>query len=174
LRRTIILLSAVMLSVSFAGCKNSGPSDKDWSKVALQPYEGVVDGIKFAVQVPAGMKITAQEDIRTEWEAADGDPFKSPHLSVSRTFTTPATPDEALEFVMPDDKDVIVKKAAVDGGFVVVWHTQRKGLARAQVYRIKGEQALDCRASLANDNGIPNFDATLAWLEQICVSLQLK
>jgi hypothetical protein len=172
--RTILLCCVAMLSVSLAGCKKDGPSDKDWSKVALQPYEGVVDGIKFAVQVPAGMKLTAQEEIRTEWEAADGDPFKSPHLSVSRTFTTPATPEEALEYVMPDDKDVIVKKAAVDGGFVVVWHTQRKGLARAQVYRIQGEQALDCRASLANDDGIPSFDATLAWLEQICMSLQLK
>jgi hypothetical protein len=174
MNRILLLVCAAMLSVSFVGCKKSGPSAKDWSKVALQPSEGPVDGIPFAAQIPAGMKLTAQEEIRTEWEAADGDPFKSPHVSVSRTFTTPSTPEEALEYVMPDEKDVVVKKAAIDGGFIVVWHTQKKGLARAQVYRIQGERALDCRASIANDDGIPSFDATLAWLEQICLSLRLK
>jgi hypothetical protein len=174
MRRSPFVVVAILAFVVLGACKKSeGPAGKDWSQTALKPYEGVADGIGFTVQVPEGMKATAEE-IRTEWEAVDGDEFTSPHVTVSRTFVVPESIDEAVESVMPGEKDVIAKKEALPDGFLVVWHTPKKGLVRAQVYRIAGENALDCRASIANDAGIPNFDGTTAWLEKICLSLTLK
>lgn len=177
MRRISWLVIGCVVLAAAVGCKKdgAGSGDKDWSKVALQPYEGEVDGIKFAIQVPEGMKLAEQEKIRVEWEIEQGDEFKAPHLRVSKAFIPPKTVEEAVRDVMPDDTDVIVKQEAIDGGFLVVWHTKKKGLVRAATYQSGGEdRVLDCYASLANDDGIPNFEGTMAWLEQICRSLQVK
>jgi len=177
MRRTAWCAAACAVLALAAGCKKDGggSGDKDWSKAALKPYEGEIDGIKFALQVPEGMKLGEEDDIRKEWVIEQGDEFKAPHVRVSKVYTAPTTPAEAVADVMPDDTDVIVKQEAIDGGFLVVWHTRKKGLVRAATWQLGGEnKSLDCYASLANDDGIPSFEGTMAWLEQICRSLKLQ
>lgn len=175
MRRTSWLVLGCVVLAAAAACKKDGAGGgKDWSKVALQPFAGEVDGIKFTVQVPEGMKLTEQEKIRVAWEPAEGDQFKGPRLRISRAFIPPKTVEEAVQDVMPDDTDVIVKQEAIDGGFLVVWHTKKKGLVRAATYQIAEDRALDCTAVLVDDDGIPNFDGAMAWLEQICRSLKLQ
>ena len=82
--------------------------------------------------------------------------------------------DPALFLTLTDEgKDVIAKQEQTADGFVLVYHTKNNGIVRVHTLKTKGDTNLFCRASQAKTGGVPNPDATMAWLEKLCGSLTL-
>ena len=106
------------------------------------------------------------------WMIVPGVMFSA--LSISYASIPASDLDSFITDLMLDDTEVIVKKEKLADGFVVIHHNKTKGLVYANTMKIKGEHHLECRASQAKDGGVPNPDKTMAWLESICMSLEIE
>lgn len=173
--KRIVMILAMAVLAACGGKKDSGPG-QDWSGKPLdQTYEGVVKDVKFTVKGPAGMKTEdADGEITKRWDADVKDHFSEPGFSVAYKAIPPKTLDEFVSDAMLDADEVIAKKQEIPDGFVLVHHNKTKGLVYARVLKRKGEIVLGCTASQAKDGGVPNPDKTMAWLEQLCLSLTIQ
>lgn len=154
------------------GGKKDGPG-KDWSGKELSPTKGTLkDGIEFTVSLPADFKKEDRSDeITQSWEADFDDPFSEPSAAVSYQAIPPKSLDQFIEYAMLDDTFTLAKKEELKDGYLYVAHTENKGYVMVERLLRKGDKAIACRASQAKQNGVPSPDATMAWLEKLCMSL---
>jgi hypothetical protein len=173
-------LMTFALVVGLAACggkKESGPG-QDWSGKPLDvTIEDKVNNVAFSLKAPKGMKLdegdAGPEAITKRWDADVKDYFSEPGFSVAYSAIPPKTIDEMVEYAMLDDNDVVAKKETTADGFVLVTHTKKKGIVRVEVLKRKGDVHLTCRVSQAKDEGVPNPEKTMAWMEQLCGSLTI-
>lgn len=169
---------ALALVLVLVACGKDEPG-KDWSGKPLDAtIEDKVNGKAFRILAPKGMKLddiggAGPDAISKHWLADVGDYFSEPSFTVSYDSIPAKDLDGFLADAMLDDKDVVAKKEATADGFVLVTHTKNKGIVRAFVGKAKGDVHLKCRASQARTGGVPNPDATMAWLERLCLSLTI-
>ena len=164
----------IALVTFLVACGGSGGPGGDWSgKPIDQVTKGTVNKAAFTIKLPAGMKLDgpAGGDIAQEWRADVDDYFSEPSVMVSFASIPATTIEDYVRDAMLDAKDVVAKQAALPDGFVLLTHTQNNGIVRAHVMKVKGATHLDCRAAQAKDGGVPNPEKTLAWLEQLCLTL---
>ncbi len=154
----------------------SAATDADWSARKLITTNGKIGDIAFTIDLPSGMEQdkTGDPAVNMSWKAADKDYSDKPGVSVSHDSIPPKTLDEAITDAMPDKNDVVSRKEAIDGGFIVTRHTASKGLIYVDVYRTKGDKSLSAGCSQAKNGGLPNFDATKTWLENVCLSVRIQ
>ena len=176
-----VISAALLLSVvacGGGGKKAEGPG-KDWSGKPLEvTITDKVKNIGFTIKAPKGMKLEERGDqgpeaITKSWEADMKDNWNEPGFSVSYSAIPAKTIDDYVKYAMLDDNDVVAKKEATADGFVLVTHTKKKGIVRVETYKTKGEHTLSCRVSQAKDEGVPNPEKTMAWMEQLCSSLTI-
>lgn len=153
--------------------KAAGPG-QDWSGKPLKATEAALEGVKLTLQLPGGMKLSENHPDRKEWRADLDDYFSEPSVRVMIITTAPKTLEEATKHYMVDEKNVIARKEALNGGLLVTHHTKNKGLLYAVFFKSAGAKNLVCSASQAKQGGVPNFEKTRAWLERICLSMTPK
>jgi hypothetical protein len=181
--RTSFLCLSALLAVSLAlapACGKKNDDDKepaepgrDWSGKALKPVSVTVGGKAVTVTLPDGLKLEKDEAEYKGWIADVKDYFSEPSISLGIIITAPKTPDEAVRDAMVDD-DVVARKEAIPGGFVVTHHGAKKGLVTTQTWKAAGDKTVTCRAAQAKEGGVPSFEKTKAWLEKICLSVTVK
>lgn len=168
--------------LTLASCKNggesgsSGSSDSsggDWSERSLSAKTVTLGEVSFEIGLPDGMKkseaLSGEE--RSAWKADKSDNFAAPTITVSLT-SMPSSIDEAISSAMIEaDGFTVVKKEKTASGFVVS-AKKGKGQIRALSWVDAGDEAIRCGASQANNDGVPNLDASLAWLEKVCTSVE--
>ena len=153
------------------GGKKDAPG-KDWSDKALSPVKDKAKEVPFTISLPEGMKLEPHSDELTRsWEPDLDDAFSEPHVAVSYASIPPKSLDQFLEYAMLDDTFTVAKKQELADGYVYVAHTANKGYVKVTRLVRKDDTTLECRASQAKQNGVPNADATMTWLEKICMSL---
>ncbi|HEY5922419.1 MAG TPA: hypothetical protein VIV11_12145 [Kofleriaceae bacterium] len=165
------------------GVSSSASVAGDWSNKPLDAtIESKVKGIAFKLAVPAGFKFQAlgnqSEDdpglIAKRWRPDVANYLSEPSVSVSFVASTPTNMRAFTDSAMLDmDKNVIAKQETTPDGFVMLTHTTDKATVRAHVVKPKGDVAVACRAHQTKMGGVPNPDATMAWLEKLCASLTL-
>jgi hypothetical protein len=156
-----------------SGKKEAGPG-QDWSGKELKPVETSCGGVKLTIDLPAKMKLDADEADRKAWKADMEDYFSEPGVTLMTISTAPKTLEEATKHYMVEQKYVIARKEEVAGGFLVTHHSETKGLLYAVFFKAIGGKNIVCKASQAKDGGVPNFEKTKGWLEKICLSLKAK
>ena len=169
----------VLCAILVACGKNAEPG-ADWSQKPLDDtVESRVHGVPFKISMPKGWKleeigkVNDPDEIVREWRPDVKDQWSEPSVAVSYAAIPAKDLDGYVSDAMMDKKDVIAKKEQTADGFVLVYHTQNKGIVRVHVLKRKGDVHLNCRASQAKTGGVPSPDATMAWLEKMCGSLTL-
>jgi hypothetical protein len=157
-------------------CGSSGPG-ADWSNKPLtETATGKVNGFAFKLKLPAGMKLEPQRgnDISMDWKADVDDYFSEPSVQV--LFDSIPAKDIAglVEEEVLGKRDVVQEKTAIPDGMRVVYHTDNYGIANVVVAKAKGATHLKCRASQAKQGGVPSPEKTLAWLVQLCMTLEIQ
>ncbi|MBU1239496.1 hypothetical protein KJ865_07280, partial [Myxococcota bacterium] len=73
-------------------------------------------------------------------------------------------------------KKMVVKKQESKGtrGYLVVYHTRKKGLLYVKYYLNERGHILECRASLIKSGGISQFETAAGRLEKICTSIAVN
>ncbi|PKN21224.1 MAG: hypothetical protein CVU65_17305 [Deltaproteobacteria bacterium HGW-Deltaproteobacteria-22] len=173
-----LMISMTMVLSSCGGKKDKEAKDdepgKDWSAKPLAATEGAIGAIKFTVDLPAGFKVDNQGDVNISWRPDMDDYFSEPSVQVLLASTPAKTPEEFVSNAMLDKNDEVIKSEKTADGFLLEYATKNKGILRVSVQKAAGEKALVCNASQAKQGGVPNFEATRAWLGKICGSLKLK
>jgi hypothetical protein len=148
----------------------------DWSAKPLNPVSGTAHGVAFKIQLPDGLQPDklGTSELGPAWEAASGDRFSSPSITVLFESIPAKTPDELAAEMTDGGKAEVARKEAVTGGLAVTVQSAKHGMVRARVLKFVGDKALECTASQANNDGLPSFDATKSWLEKICMSLTVN
>lgn len=173
----------LLLGATLVACgKSSGPG-ADWSAKPLDAtIENKVNNVAFKLSVPKGWTFDAasgeKEDdpaaISKEWRPDMKDYFSEPSVTISFAAIPPKDlPGFIKDAMLDEGKDVIAKQEQTADGFVLVYHTKNNGIVRVHTLKTKGDTNLFCRASQAKTGGVPNPDATMAWLEKLCGSLTL-
>jgi len=171
---TRALVCCVLLAAACGKSEASKQSSigEDWSARPLDVRStGTVGGVAFALDLPAKMKLDVDDADRKEWLADKDDYFSEPSVSVAVDAIPPGDLDGAVDDMMVGKEDVIVRRDAIDGGFIVTYHSKNKGLIKTRVWRRVRDKTLTCSAGQAKTGGVPSFDDTRAWLETLCLSL---
>jgi len=178
MKRNFSIFSAAVLVVFVVGCgkKEAGPG-KDWSGKPLKTVAGTVNKVAFTIDLPEQMKKdSASSELTMMWKADMSDYFSEPSAMVSYASIPAKNMADFKKYNFVGKKEVIAKEKELDGkkGFLLIHHTKNKGLLTVLALHFKDGKALSCRASQAKGGGVPNFTATMAWLEKICMSVKFK
>jgi hypothetical protein len=169
-----LMTAALLLGLLACGGKKETGPGQDWSGKALdETVEGKVNNVGFTLKLPKGMKADRATDVTAQWIADVDDYFSEPSVMVSYKAIPPKDLDGMVQDAMLDDNDVVAKKETTADGFVLVTHTKKKGIVRVEVLKRKGDHHLGCYVSQAKDEGVPNPEKTMAWMEQLCGSLTI-
>lgn len=180
-RPRVVRLALAVVAIAPLGCKSGDDakagSDKpeigrDWSGEALSETQAKVEDVEFRLQLPAGLKLVTGEDAMEGWAEwrAEGDYFSEPSVRVNQDALPPSELDKFVDYQMFDDDDR-VEAVEVDGRFVVKARSKDDGTISATTLTTKDGVALRCKAVQAKRGGVPNPEATLAWLASICTSV---
>ena len=178
-RSVMFLMVSVSLVFSACGGKKDEKSAKDepgrdWSAKPLKAVDAAIGEVKFSVDLPEGFKLDNQGDVNVSWKADLEDYFSEPSVQVLLASTPAKTPEEFVQNAMLDKNDEVLKSEKTADGFLLEYATKNKGILRVSVQKAAGDKALVCNASQAKQGGVPNFEATRAWLGKICGSLKMK
>lgn len=143
------------------------PTPVDWAKQAVKPTSVEVDGQKFQVSVPDGLKL--------EIKKGDGTFPGYANWTSNASFDDPSFTVQAVEFPPRDLDDAARKletgkykttvKEAVDGGFLVAVMEDSKEYLHVELVK-KGKTDKWYRFSIMQRTSKPmtNLDATQAWM----------
>lgn len=164
------------------------PADelKDRSQTALVTTKDTIDGISFAIDVPAGLKREAKDAEKwINWTFSDGNPFKEPSITVKVGDALAPRDLDALvrsATIMSQDKPALVvsKQAELPGGGLLVIAERGDGqYFKLETIHRSGDKILRCSVGQRTGTGkpgdvaIPNFAGTKAWAEKICGSVKI-
>jgi hypothetical protein len=132
--------------------------------------------LRFSIAVPRGFTADKLHNPNAKrWQAYDaGNPF----VVMVEHMDPPPTTFEAYEasLGLPRANLVVVRKQTLgDGSFSLI--TRRASSSGINVFLSRKDHRLSCQAAYARgdaDAALPNFDATLAYLDKICASLSLE
>lgn len=184
----LLLIGALMAW----GCEDEG--EADWSdRELVEEKEVEVRGVTVELTLPEGMKADGHTDTNKAWVADKGDYFSEPRIRLG-SMTAPASLEAAIDqaeaTASPDDL-VFAREEEVEGGYDLTYHNEDKTQVSAIAWRNAedeeeaaedepdwveggGPQAVRCTASQARDDGVPNFEATKAWLESVCGTMTVR
>jgi len=170
---------AYLVAIVSVACGGSKSGGDDWSTRPLKSTTDSVKGVAFSIDLPEGLvkdATHAKDDVTQLWEGRKGErhDFSAPSVMVSYNSIPAKSLDEFVKDAMPSAKDDVVRKDKLADGYIVTLQGQSKGIVTVLVAKQAGEVVLGSRCSQANDDGLPNLDATRAWLEKICLSLAIK
>jgi hypothetical protein len=175
-RPTLLACCALLLLSTACGKGEDQPKEtlgEDWSGRALdQKTSGTVSAVGFSLTLPAKMKLDVDDADRKEWLADKDDYFGEPSVTISVDAIPPKDIDGAVADMMVGKEDVIVRRDTIEAGFIVTYHSKNKGLLKTRVWKKAGDKTITCSAGQAKTGGVPNFDATRAWLEKLCLSMK--
>lgn len=182
-RRTIAtLLTLTITATAWAGCgKKSGKGDKvnKWLAKPMATKTGTVMKQGFEVQLPEGIKEHEKADFRVNWIPEKGDQFDYPQFGVSKSVMWhPTSPDDAEKQHLSDKLnkgDVILKKATVGKGILLVWRSKKSTAVYAKYFLSGAETKLHSHCLWIEEDGkVPDLDKVAGWLEKVCTTLKLK
>jgi hypothetical protein len=171
----LTLVRTLWLAIALAACGETKPSGADWSSRPLETVAGKVghgsDTFAFTVQLPKGLVADPHltENITIGYEPTPHD-FTAPSVMIGYDPIPAKTLDDALRDTMPGPNDEIVRKDAIDGGYIIVTRANSHKHWKVNVTRRVGDRAIDCMAQQANDNAELG-EPTRVLLEKICLSL---
>jgi hypothetical protein len=168
-----LVLSACGGKKDEKGKKDDGPG-QDWSAKALKPVDGAIGEVKFTIDLPEGFKVDNQGDVNIAWRPDLDDYFSEPSVQVLLASIPAKTPEDFVQNAMLGKNDEVLKSEKTADGFWLEYATKNKGILRVSVQKTLGEKTLVCNASQAKQGGVPNFEATRAWLGKICGSMKSK
>lgn len=165
------------------------PADelKDRSQTPLATTKETMDGVSFAIDVPAGLKREAKDAEKwINWTFPDGNPFKEPSITVKVGDPIMAPKDlDALvrsATMMSQDKPplVVSKQTELPGGGLLVVAERGDGqYFKLEAIHRSGDKLVRCSVGQRTGTGkpddvaIPNFAGTKAWAEKICGSVKI-
>jgi hypothetical protein len=160
-----------------SGGKGGDALGKDWSGVAIDTTTTAnIGNIMFDIQMPSGWKEdkASATIISRAWRPDMQNHGGEPLLTVLKELKPPTTMDEFVREVALDDKYVIEHKEMNGDFFIIAAHTKDNYTVRVVLVRQKGDTNLACQATQNRVGGVPNPQATQAWLEKLCQSLKIK
>jgi len=178
-RSLMFLMISMALVLSACGKKDGKDAKhdepgKDWSGKPLKATDGAIGELKFTIDLPEVFKIDNQGDVNIAWKADLEDYFSEPSVQVLLASIPAKTPEEFVQNAMLGKNDEVLKSEKTADGFLLEYATKNKGILHISIQKVAGEKALVCNASQAKQGGVPNFEATRAWLGKICGSLKVK
>lgn len=156
------------------GRGSGGSGEDDFSQAELVPTEVKVMDLTITADLPKGFVLDDGPFVK--YVAPKSDNFSLP----SFTFRLENYPPKSLEATKlesgtPQKPMVETKRAALADGWVVAGHNETKSTAEVIVIKPQeGGKAIKCRGVQAHSKGVPNLEATLAWLEKGCASTRVK
>jgi hypothetical protein len=175
--------TAWLAIVLLAACgKKSDDAGGDWEKRPRSTVRGEASrhgegGISYTIDLPKGLNPDPSEVAVFYRTGELGENLEAPDVMVSLE-GRPKTIDEAAKSVYSRPDDVVVRKDAIDHGFIVTRsgisgrHDEKRGWTVNVFKAIDDTRALRCRAEQHREAALG--DATRAMLENICLSLQIK
>lgn len=162
--------------MTMTGCRKPA---EDWSAKELKPSEYTMGGVPFTATLPAaGMKADAAKtsEEMLAWEAEAGS-FSGPQIMLSVTLTPPTSLEAAVKAASAGEKQPVARKEAINDGYIVTLTSPKKTSYTVDAW-IPATDELTFKCSIsqmdATDTEIPNYDATRAWAEKICLSVKPK
>lgn len=162
--------------MTMTGCRTPA---EDWSTKELKPSELTMGGVPFTATLPAaGMKADAEKTSgeMLAWEAEAGS-FSGPRITLSVTLTPPTSLEAAVKKAGAVEGQTVARKEAINDGFIVTLASAKKTSYSVEAWiPATDDLAFNCSISQmdATDTEIPNYDATRAWAEKICLSIKPK
>lgn len=159
-----LYLGLAVLALALAGgCKES--SGGSFTGKELKPVEASVGGVAFSIGLPDGLQKNdaLSSDTLVAWEAR---PAGSLTISVGKLALPPATLKDAV--ARGGGAATVTKQEAIEGGFLVLAHSNNKELARVDVYKKVGDGALWCNATASD---AAKLEEAKGWLEKVCLSM---
>lgn len=173
LRIAISLFSTTLL---FTACKGKGGSEgTDWTTVALTEQTVTLGGTSVSWKVPEGLSKdeTLSNDTRISLESGKtGDPKVSLKAGgIPPTDLAGAVNSAGFLFGKGGET---LEQTERDGRFVVVLANDKKSKLLVAHYLEAGEVGLECVVSQMTNDGVPNFDASVARFHEVCDSVAAK
>jgi hypothetical protein len=154
---------------------------KAGSEWASRPLEQVSDKVgddavgmlTYTISIPKGLAPDPilSGGITRGYEVAHD--FKAPSVLIGFDAIPPKSVDEAVKESDPEPGDEIVRKDAIDHGFIVTTRAKSHRHWKVDVVKLAGERGVGCMAQQANDDDELGSD-TKELLEKICLSLTVK
>jgi hypothetical protein len=169
----IALFSTTLL---FTACKDKdGSGGTDWTTVALTEQTVTLDGASVSWKVPDGLAKdeALSNDKRISLKSGK---MGDPSVSLKAGGIPPTSLDSAVNsagFVFGKDGETI-EQTERDGRFVVVLANDKKSKLLVAHYLKAGEVGLECTVSQMTNDGVPNFEASVARFHEICDSVVVK
>lgn len=182
-RNHLIVLFTICLTTTVFGCGKKSKKDAKhevWIAKPLAAMSGTINDQAFEIQLPNGLKKRKDSaDFRTGWIPEKGDQFDYPQFSVEKSVMWhPTSPDDAAQKHLADKlnaKDVVLKKAAVAGGILLVWKSHTDKAVYAKFFHTRDKTKMYARCVwIEEDNKVPDMDKVAAWLEKVCTTFKLK
>lgn len=173
LRIAISLFSTTLL---FTACKDKGGSEgKDWTTVALTEQTVTLGGLSVSWKMPEGLAKdeTLSSDTRMTFKSGE---LGDPSVSLKTGGIPPTSLDSAVQsagFLFGKGGETI-EQTERDGRFVVVLANDKKSKLLVAHYMKIGDEKLECVVSQMTNDGVPNFDASVARFHEICDSVAAK
>jgi hypothetical protein len=165
-------LASLTLLGLVVGCGGPSGGGSDWSGKALEPVSDriMIDlaWVPISIDLPAGMK--RKDGDKLQWENAGKWNPEEPEVelrAISKEVHKLTGGNEVGE-----GETVITDEKLADG-FVFTTRQRGWGIVVAKSGVGVGDDYILCRASQANEGGVPGGAKTAAWLESICRSLKV-
>ena len=162
-----------------AACGQAKPGGTEWAARPLDSVSGQVgDGhgatLAYTLQLPHGLAPHAHANggVTIEYEATPRD-FTAPSVMIGYDALAPKSLDEVLQATAPTPTHEVVRKDAIDGGYLVVFRARSHLYWAVDVEKVAGDRGITCMAQQASDHAELG-DATEALLEKICLSLAIR
>ncbi|MFO7564757.1 MAG: hypothetical protein R6X02_19085 [Enhygromyxa sp.] len=173
LRIATLLFSTTLL---FTACKKDGGIEaKDWTTVALTEQSVTLGGVSVSWKVPEGL--TKDEDLSSDTSISlKSGEMGDPSVSLKVGGIPPTSLDRAVNsagFLFGQGGETL-EQTERDGRFVVVLANDKKNKLLVAHYIKAGETALECVISQMTNDGVPDFEASVARFHEICDSVAVE
>src|SRR5688500_9813242 len=126
------LTVTLALAAASAGCGDktsaSAAQAKPAAPVALTPVEESLPRVAstplaFTIDLPAGLQKVVDETSGWKWAPNLEDPFSDPLVLVDNA-PLPTSVEDAVERLYLGDDEVVIRKEAIEGGFIVTYRSK--------------------------------------------------
>jgi hypothetical protein len=173
----VMKISASVLLVSLVACGgNNGP--ESWTKRPVKTVTGTVEGIKFSIDLPDGMRQKDEKD-EAVWDFLvehGGEKYsKTPEIRIKSGKYADKTLEDAMKSPVRSNTTNWVRKDTLPVGYIVAYENGAyKGKEDYIVERyIAGEPSLECSIRVTPWTRGATVKDKLPQAEKICESLKV-